>query len=161
MGWRSTTNCASSTTLYRSTLIRPALERLRDVAWAGGFQRLYVHSPDRLARKYAWQMLLVEELQRSGVELVFLNHTIGASPRKICFFRCRNDREYERTKFMERSRRGKRHAARSGSVNVLKHAPYGIATSASTKAAGRRNTKLTSSKLRSCGRYSSGSAETV
>jgi site-specific DNA recombinase len=63
-----------------STLLRPALERLRDVAWAGGFQRLYVHSPDRLARKYAWQVLLVEELQRYGVELIFLNRTIGASP---------------------------------------------------------------------------------
>src|SRR4051812_44136393 len=46
-----------------SALVRPALERLRDVAWAGGFTRLYVHSPDRLARKYAWQVLLVEELQ--------------------------------------------------------------------------------------------------
>ena len=33
-----------------STLVRPGLERLRDVAWAGGFTRLYVHSPDRLAR---------------------------------------------------------------------------------------------------------------
>ena len=35
--------------------------------------RLYVHSPDRLARDYAHQMLLVEELQRCGVELVFFN----------------------------------------------------------------------------------------
>ena len=63
-----------------STLVRPALERMRDIAWAGGFQRLYVHSPDRLARRYAWQVLLVEELQRCGVELVFLNRTLGASP---------------------------------------------------------------------------------
>ena len=63
-----------------STLLRPALERLRDIAWAGGFQKLYVHSPDRLARKYAWQVLLVEELQRAGVDLVFLNRTIGVSP---------------------------------------------------------------------------------
>jgi site-specific DNA recombinase len=53
-----------------STLVRPGLERLRDVAWAGGFTRLYVHSPDRLARKYAWQVLLVEELQRGGIEIV-------------------------------------------------------------------------------------------
>src|SRR6266481_6154436 len=52
------------------TLQRPALERLRDVAWAGGIDRLYVHSPDRLARKYAWQVLLVEELQRSGIDLI-------------------------------------------------------------------------------------------
>ena len=64
-----------------STLVRPALERLRDIAWSGSFQRLYVHSPDRLARKYAWQVLLVEELQRADVELVFLNRTINSIAR--------------------------------------------------------------------------------
>jgi hypothetical protein len=36
-----------------STLVRPALERLRDVAASGGMDRLYVHSPDRFARNYA------------------------------------------------------------------------------------------------------------
>jgi len=109
-----------------STLIRPALERLRDTAWAGGFQRLYVHSPDRLARKYAWQVLLVEELHRSGVELVFLNRTIGVSPEEDLLLQMQGMiAEYERTKIMERSRRGKRHAARRGLVNVLVAAPYG------------------------------------
>jgi site-specific DNA recombinase len=100
-----------------STLVRPALERMRDVAWAGGFTRLYVHSPDRLARKYAWQVLLVEELQRCGVEIVFLNRTIGASPEENLLLQMQGMiAEYERTKIMERSRRGKRHAARRGSV---------------------------------------------
>src|SRR5262245_38480174 len=37
-----------------STLVRPALERLRDQAAAGAIDRLYVHSPDRLARRYAY-----------------------------------------------------------------------------------------------------------
>ena len=63
-----------------ATLTRPALEKLRDTAYAGGLQKLYVHSPDRLARKYAWQVLLVDELHSHGVEIVFLNHTMGASP---------------------------------------------------------------------------------
>src|SRR6516165_3541454 len=109
-----------------STLVRPALERLRDVAWAGGFTRLYVHSPDRLARRYAWQVLLVEELQRSGIELVFLNRTIGVSPEEDLLLQMQGMiAEYERAKIMERSRRGKRHAARRGSVNVLAGAPYG------------------------------------
>ena len=36
-----------------ATLIRPALERLRDVVAAGSVDRLYIHSPDRLARTYA------------------------------------------------------------------------------------------------------------
>jgi site-specific DNA recombinase len=56
-----------------ATLVRPALERLRDAASAGVIDRLYVHSPDRLARKYAYQVLLVDELGRFGVEVVFLN----------------------------------------------------------------------------------------
>ena len=109
-----------------STLIRPALERLRDMAWAGGFQRLYVHSPDRLARKYAWQVLLVDELRRGGVEIVFLNRSIGASPEEDLLLQMQGMiAEYERTKIMERSRRGKRQAAQRGLVNVLVKAPYG------------------------------------
>ena len=62
-----------------ATLARPALERLRDLAAAGGLDRVYVHSPDRLARRYAYQVLLVDELQRAGVEIVFLNRPIGIS----------------------------------------------------------------------------------
>jgi site-specific DNA recombinase len=53
-----------------ATLMRPALERLRDLAAAGSIDRLYIHSPDRLARKYAYQVLLLDELQRAGVEIV-------------------------------------------------------------------------------------------
>ena len=109
-----------------STLMRPALERLRDQAYAGSFQRLYVHSPDRLARKYAYQVLLVEELKHAGVELVFLNHTLGTTPEEDLFLQMQGMiAEYERAKILERSRRGKRHGARRGSVNVLSGAPYG------------------------------------
>jgi site-specific DNA recombinase len=60
-----------------STLIRPALERLRDVAAAGGMDRLYVHCPDRFARTYAYQVLLLEELTQRGVEVIFLNRPLG------------------------------------------------------------------------------------
>jgi len=109
-----------------STLVRPALERLRDCAYAGGIDRLYVHSPDRLARKYAYQVLLVDELTHDGVEIVFLNHALGTSPEEDLLLQVQGMiSEYERAKIMERSRRGKRHAARRGSVNVLSGAPYG------------------------------------
>ena len=54
-----------------ATLARPALEQLRDAAAQGEFERLYVHAPDRLARRYAYQVLLVEELRRAGVEVTF------------------------------------------------------------------------------------------
>ena len=109
-----------------STLLRPALERLRDQAAAGALDRLYVHSPDRLARNYALQVLLLDEWQRAGVEVLFLNRAIGKSPEEDLLLQIQGMMaEYERAKILERSRRGKRHAARAGSVNVLCGAPYG------------------------------------
>jgi len=119
-------NCFFDDGVSGSTLNRPALERLRDTAYVGGFQRLYVHSPDRLARKYAYQVLLVDELQKHGIEIVFLNRAIGVSPEEDLLLQMQGMfAEYERAKIMERSRRGKRHAATRGSVNVLSAAPYG------------------------------------
>src|ERR671934_1687827 len=109
-----------------ATLVRPALERLRDLAAAGAVDRLYVHSPDRLARKYAYQMLLVDEFQRAGVEVIFLNRELGRSPEDELLLQVQGIMaEYERAKIIERHRRGKRHAARAGAVNVLSGAPYG------------------------------------
>jgi len=98
-----------------STLLRPALDRLRDQVAAGAIDRLYVHSPDRLARNYALQFVLVEELQRCGVEVLFLNRALGASPEDDLLLQVQGViAEYERAKICERSRRGKLHAARAG-----------------------------------------------
>jgi site-specific DNA recombinase len=63
-----------------ATLVRPGLDRLRDLAAVGGLDRIYVHSPDRLARNYAYQVLLIDEWRRAGVEVVFLNRSLGQSP---------------------------------------------------------------------------------
>jgi site-specific DNA recombinase len=93
---------------------------------AGVIDRLYVPSPDRLARKYAYQVFLVEECRRAGVEVVFLNRELGHSPEDDLLLQVQGMMaEYERAKIMERHRRGKLHAARAGSVNVLSGAPYG------------------------------------
>src|ERR671927_541685 len=109
-----------------ATLVRPALERLRDAVAAGRFDRLYVHSPDRLARHYAYQVLLIDEFRRAGIEIVFLNRPIGLSPEDDLLLQVQGMvAEYERAKILERSRRGKRHAARQGAVSVLSGAPYG------------------------------------
>ena len=103
-----------------ATLIRPQLERLRDRAALGMMDRLYVLSPDRLSRKYAHQVLLLEELLACGVEVVFLNHAIGTTPEEELLLQMQGMiAEYERAKIMERNRRGKLHSARRGSVNVL------------------------------------------
>jgi site-specific DNA recombinase len=116
-----------------TTLVRPALERLRDLAAAGSFQRLDVHSPDRLARRYAYQVLLVEELRREQVEIVFLNRASGASPEEDLLLQVQGMiAEYERAKIIEPTtaarrcpRRGRRHAAQRGAVSALGGAPDG------------------------------------
>src|SRR5262249_4532386 len=109
-----------------ATLVRPALERLRDVIAAGSVDRLYVHSPDRLARQYAYQVVLVDEFRRAGVEIIFLNRALGHSPEDALLLQVQGMiAEYERAKIIERHRRGKRHAAHGGAVNVLSGAPYG------------------------------------
>src|SRR3954465_5512097 len=109
-----------------ATLVRPALERLRDAVAAGHLDRIYVHSPDRLARRYAYQVLLIDEFRRAGVEVVFLNRAIGTSPEDDLLLQVQGMvAEYERAKIRERSRRGKRHAAAHGIINVLSGAPYG------------------------------------
>ena len=92
------------------TLLRPALERLRDVAYAGAIDRLYVHSPDRLARKYAYQVLLIEEFKACGVEVIFLNRAIGKTPEDDLLLQLQGMiAEYELAKILERCRRGKPH----------------------------------------------------
>src|SRR5437867_335579 len=109
-----------------SILLRPALERLRDAAASGLCERLYVHCPDRLARRQAHQALLVDELRRAGVDVVFLNRAIGVSPEDELLLQVQGIiAEYERAKIQERSRRGKRHSAQRGAVSVFSVAPYG------------------------------------
>lgn len=109
-----------------SSLLRPALERVRDLAAAGGLDRLYVLSPDRLARRYAHQFILLEELARCDVQVFFLNGPIDGSPEQTLLLQVQGMvAEYERAQILERSRRGKRHAARRGSINALAAAPYG------------------------------------
>jgi site-specific DNA recombinase len=112
---------------YRgATLVRPALERLRDVVAVGSVDRLYGPSPDRLARKYAYQVLLVDECRRAGVEVIFLNRALGQSPEDDLLLQVQGMiAEYERAKSIERHRRGKRHAAQLGAIHGLSGAPYG------------------------------------
>ncbi|WP_264731752.1 recombinase family protein [Wolbachia endosymbiont (group A) of Sphaerophoria taeniata] len=56
-----------------SNIIRPGLEKLRDKIAEGRIDKVYIHSPDRLSRKYAYQMVLLEEFKKLGVEVIFLN----------------------------------------------------------------------------------------
>ncbi len=109
-----------------ASLVRPALERLRDQAAVGAVDCLYVLAPDRLARRHAHQMVLVEELQACGVTVVFVNRPLGTTPEDQLLLQVQGVvAEYERAKILERTRRGRMHAARCGQVSVLVQAPYG------------------------------------
>ena len=101
-----------------SRLDRPALDRLRDLAAEGVFEALLVTTPDRLARRYAYQVLLVEEFHRCGCEVVFVQHGLGASPEEQMLLQMQGVfAEYERALIQERTRRGRLYAARQGRVN--------------------------------------------
>lgn len=109
-----------------SILIRPALERLRDSVASGAIETIYMHSPDRLSRKYAYQILLIDEFQKSGVEVIFLSNAPSETPEGQLLLQMQGMiAEYERAKILERSRRGKRYAASIGKASVLSTAPYG------------------------------------
>src|SRR5579864_3189826 len=109
-----------------ATSVRPGLEALRDLAAAGEIQTVLIYSPDRLSRKYAYQVLLAEELARCGVELIFLQAPSGATAEDQLLLQFQGMiAEYERAQIAERSRRGKRHRAQQGSISVMSGAPYG------------------------------------
>ena len=109
-----------------ATLVRPALEALRDLAAQGCVDVVLVYSPDRLARKFAYQALLVEELARAGARTEFVKGPRGDSPEDQLLIQFQGMfAEYEKAQLMERYRRGKAYRAQAGSVNVLSGAPFG------------------------------------
>src|SRR6266404_3789386 len=109
-----------------ATLERPGLERVRDLAAEGQIQVVLAYAPDRLSRKYAYKILLIEELARHGVETLFVKAPQGVSAEDQPLVQFQGMiAEYERAQILERSRRGKRHRARAGEVGVMSGAPYG------------------------------------
>jgi len=96
-----------------ASLARPALDQLRDAAAKGDIDLILVHSPDRLARKVAYQAILLEEFQKNGVQVEFLNHPLDDSPEGQLLLTMQGAvAEYERAKISERTRRGKQFWAR-------------------------------------------------
>src|SRR5262245_39258058 len=95
-----------------TTLVRPTL--------------VLMNSPDRLSRKYAYQVLLLDEFARHGVDVRFLQSPRAETPEDVLLLQFQGMiAEYEKAQISERTRRGKRHRAQAGSVNALTGAPYG------------------------------------
>ncbi len=109
-----------------ASLIRPGLERVRDLAAEGELDAVLVYAPDRLSRRYAYQILLIEEFARAGVETLFIRSPRATTAEDQLLLQFQGMiAEYERAQILERSRRGKRHRARQGQVSVLSGAPFG------------------------------------
>ena len=109
-----------------ASLVRPALERLRDLAAQVPVDVVICYSPDRLARKLAYQTLLIDEFHKAGSEVRFVKARKVETPEDEMLLQFQGMMaEYERALIIERTRRGKAFRARSGMVNVLGGAPFG------------------------------------
>jgi len=111
-----------------ASLVRPALDALRDLVAQVPVDVVLCHSPDRLARKYAYQVLLMEELRRAGCEVAFVHRPISDDPHDQLLLQIQGAiAEYEKAVLGERFRRGKLQKARAGQW-VTSKAPYGYDT---------------------------------
>jgi site-specific DNA recombinase len=109
-----------------ATLRRPGLDRLRDQAASGGFDQVIITAPDRLARKYVHQMLLIEELEGYGCQVHFLERPMSEDPNDQLLLQIRGAvAEYERSLIAERMRRGRQHKYRAGLLLPWTRPPYG------------------------------------
>src|SRR5262249_46525155 len=112
---------------YRgATLNRPGLDRLRDQVKAARLTRVVIVSPDRLARNYVHQMVLLEEFAQAGCQVEFLERPMSADPHHHLVLPIRGAvAEYERTLIAERLRRGRQMRIRAGTLLPWTTPPYG------------------------------------
>jgi len=111
---------------YSGTILaRPALDKLRDEAKKQSFEKVYIHSPDRLARKYAYQVLILDELKKYNIEVVFKNMKTAKTPEDHMLLGLQGIvAEYEKVKIVERTRRGRLFRAKNNHV-IGNIPPYG------------------------------------
>jgi site-specific DNA recombinase len=109
-----------------SDLNRPGLDRLRDAVRAGEIDRVLVTEPDRLARNYVHQMIVLDELERFGCQVDFLDRPMSDDPHDRLLLQIRGAvAEYERTLIGDRMRRGRQMKYRAGVLLPWTRPPYG------------------------------------
>lgn len=109
-----------------ATLNRPGLDRLRDKVRAAEVDRILLTAPDRLARNYVHQMVLLEELERAGCQVEFLDRPMTQDPHDHLLLQIRGAvAEYERTLIGERRRRGRLAKYRAGVLLPWTRRPFG------------------------------------
>src|SRR5262249_10280916 len=110
-----------------ASLRRPGLDRLRDLAALAKLDRILITGPDRLARNYVHQVLLLEELHRHGCRLECPDGPLSDDPQDQLLLQTRGAvAEYERTLIAERTRRGRLYKLRGGQMLPWTRTPYGF-----------------------------------
>ncbi len=110
-----------------TTLKRPALDALRDKARLRELEIVVVPSPDRLARNYVHQMVLIEEFEKNGCKVEFVERPMSSEPNDQLLLQIRGAvAEYERTLLSERMRRGRLAKYKAGLLLPWTHVPYGL-----------------------------------
>jgi site-specific DNA recombinase len=105
---------------------RPGLGRLRDHAALAELDVVVVAAPDRLARNYVHQVLLIDELACRGCQVEFVDRPMSADPHDQLLLQIRGAvAEYERTLIAERMRRGRQARLRAGTLLPWTTAPFG------------------------------------
>jgi site-specific DNA recombinase len=107
-------------------LRRPGLDRLREQVGRAAFDRVVITAPDRLARNYVHQMLLIEEFEQGGCQVEFVDRPMSHDPHDQLLLQIRGAvSEYERSLIAERMRRGRRQKYLAGGLLPWTRAPYG------------------------------------
>jgi len=110
-----------------ASLKRPGLERLRDRAALRALDRVLITAPDRLARHYVHQVLLLEEITAAGCSVDFLDRPMSQDPHDQLLLQIRGAvAEYERSLISERMRRGRLRKLQAGLLLPWTRPPYGF-----------------------------------
>ena len=109
-----------------ASLSRPGLDRIRDAASFGALDVVVVTAPDRLARKYVHQVLLLEEFEHRNCRVEFVERPMSQDPNDQLLLQIRGAvAEYERTLITERMRRGRLAKLRAGQLLPWIRVPFG------------------------------------
>jgi site-specific DNA recombinase len=129
-GWEWRDDCVFRDDGYSgASLKRPGLDRLRDHVSQAHFDRVLMTAPDRLARKYVHQMLLIEELEKGGCQIEFVERPMSQDPHDQLLLQIRGAvAEYERNLIADRMRRGRLQKYRAGTLLPWGPPPYGYRT---------------------------------
>jgi site-specific DNA recombinase len=109
------------------SLLRPGLEALRDAVALGSLDCVVLYDPDRLSRRFVDQQVVLEEIERKHVEVIFLVGGVARTDEERMALQMRGVfAEYERAKIRERTRRGRLYRARAGAPPGWPNPPYGL-----------------------------------